>query len=176
MTDMTEPTWFVGVDWGSRTHQVCILDGTGAVRGEQAFKHGGAGLAALAAWIVEAAGGMPPAAVGVAIAPLRRRPPLERRLRHVARRHDVRPAGRRSVSWTTADAGPARRQKAGRRRPEVPFRSSSTSSPRDSTCHPKGRNAVEEPRSGLTRRGPWRSGVPRGEDPTNTSKKGVAKR
>ena len=67
MTDMTEPTWFVGVDWGSRTHQVCILDGTGAVRGEQAFKHGGAGLAALAAWIVEAAGGMPPAAVGVAI-------------------------------------------------------------------------------------------------------------
>ena len=67
MTDMTEPTWFVGVDWGSREHQACILDGAGAVRGERAFKHGGEGLAAMAAWIAEAAGGMPPAAVGAAI-------------------------------------------------------------------------------------------------------------
>ena len=68
MSDTTiDPAWFAGVDWGSRTHQVCILDAAGAVRGERAFKHGGAGLAAMAAWIADAAGGMPPAAVGVAI-------------------------------------------------------------------------------------------------------------
>ena len=58
---------FAGVDWGSRTHQVCVLDASGAVRGERAFKHGGEGLAAMAEWLVDAAGGMPPAAVGVAI-------------------------------------------------------------------------------------------------------------
>ena len=68
MSDTTRhPAWFVGVDWGSRTHQACILDGAGAVRGEQAFRHGGEGLAAMAGWIADAAGGMPPAAVGVAI-------------------------------------------------------------------------------------------------------------
>ena len=52
---MAQMKWFVGVDWGSRTHQACILDGAGVVRGEQAFKHGGAGLAAMAAWIADAA-------------------------------------------------------------------------------------------------------------------------
>ena len=67
MSDMTEPRGFVGVDWGSRSHQGCVLDGGGAVRDEQAFGHGGAGLAAMAAWMVDAAGGMPPAAIGVAI-------------------------------------------------------------------------------------------------------------
>ena len=39
----------------------------------------------------------------------------------------------------------------------VKCRSSSTTSPRQLLCHPKGRNEVEEPRSGLTRRLPWRS-------------------
>ena len=60
-------TWFVGVDWGSRAHQACILDGAGAVRGERAFKHGGEGLAAMAAWIDDAAGDAPAETVGVAI-------------------------------------------------------------------------------------------------------------
>ena len=67
MSDMTEPTQFVGVDWGSRTHQACVLDGSGTVRGERAFKHGGAGMAAMAAWLADTAGGMPPAVIGVAI-------------------------------------------------------------------------------------------------------------
>lgn len=48
---MAQMKWFVGVDWGSRTHQACILDGAGAVRGEQAFKHGGAGLAMIGVMI-----------------------------------------------------------------------------------------------------------------------------
>ena len=42
--------WFAGVDWGSERHQVCLLDGAGAVVGERAFAHGGAGLAALCDW------------------------------------------------------------------------------------------------------------------------------
>ena len=48
---MTELEWFVGVDWGSRKHQVCILDAAGDVYGERDFDHGGAGLTAMALWI-----------------------------------------------------------------------------------------------------------------------------
>ena len=33
--DMIE--WFVGADWGSEAHQVCIIDGEGSVRGERSF-------------------------------------------------------------------------------------------------------------------------------------------
>ena len=40
--DMIE--WFVGVDWGSEAHQVCIIDGEGSVRGERSFTHTGSGL------------------------------------------------------------------------------------------------------------------------------------
>ena len=32
--------WFVGVDWGSEKHQVCILDQQGTVVGERSFPHG----------------------------------------------------------------------------------------------------------------------------------------
>ena len=88
--DVTQPGWFVGTDWGSRTHQACILDGTGAVRGEQAFKHGGAGLAAMAAWIADAAGGMPPAAIGVAIE-TPRGPVAESLLAHGFAVHSINP-------------------------------------------------------------------------------------
>ena len=57
---------FVGVDWGAETHQVCILDVTGAVLGERAFPHGGTGLAEMADWLLAAAQAQPHA-VGVAI-------------------------------------------------------------------------------------------------------------
>jgi Transposase len=43
--------WFAGVDWGSATHQACLIDGAGKVVGERAFAHGGAGLAALCDWL-----------------------------------------------------------------------------------------------------------------------------
>ena len=49
--------WFAGVDWGSEKHQVCLLDEAGAVVGERAFRHDGAGLAALCDWLVSLAGG-----------------------------------------------------------------------------------------------------------------------
>ena len=90
MTHMTRMKWFVGVDWGSRMHQACLLDGAGAVRGEQAFKHGGAGLAAMVGWIADAAGGMPPAAVGVAIE-TPRGPVAESLLAHGFAVHSINP-------------------------------------------------------------------------------------
>ena len=64
---MSKLEWFVGVDWASRTHQVCILDVSGEVRGERTFEHTGAGLAAMADWILCRAGGSPAEAVGAAI-------------------------------------------------------------------------------------------------------------
>jgi transposase len=57
--------WFAGVDWGSERHQVCLLDGAGAVVGERAFAHDGPGLAAMCDWLVSLAGD--PGSVAVAI-------------------------------------------------------------------------------------------------------------
>src|SRR4051812_31384871 len=64
---MAEETirWFAGIDWGSATHQACLLDRAGKVVGERAFGHGGVGLAALCDWLVSAAGD--PGSVAVAI-------------------------------------------------------------------------------------------------------------
>ena len=64
---MAEETirWFAGLDWGSATHQACLLDEAGTVVGERAFAHGGAGLAALCDWLVSMAGD--PGSVAVAI-------------------------------------------------------------------------------------------------------------
>jgi hypothetical protein len=41
---MTEEAiaWLAGVDWGSETHQVCLLDAQGAVVGERECSHGDA--------------------------------------------------------------------------------------------------------------------------------------
>ena len=58
--------YFVGIDWGSETHQVCIVDGGGTVLGERAFRHGGAGLAEMAGWLLATAEAEP-RAIGVAI-------------------------------------------------------------------------------------------------------------
>jgi transposase len=57
--------WFAGVDWGSEQHQVCLLDAAGAVAGERAFAHGGAGLVAMCDWLASVAGH--PSTVAVAI-------------------------------------------------------------------------------------------------------------
>ena len=58
--------FYAGVDWGSETHQVCIVDGEGTVVGERAFRHGGPGLADMADWLL-ATTGAEPHAIGVAI-------------------------------------------------------------------------------------------------------------
>jgi transposase len=61
-----EPRWFVGIDWASEVHQVCLVDAAGKITGERRFPHGGAGLAELRAWLL-AMTGAEPAAIAVAI-------------------------------------------------------------------------------------------------------------
>ena len=51
--------WYVGIDWASEVHQVCLVDDRGVVRGERAVRHGGEELAALAAWLIETTGAAP---------------------------------------------------------------------------------------------------------------------
>jgi transposase len=66
MTDERVARWFVGVDWASESHQVCLIDAAGRILGETAFAHGGAGLAELGQWLLAGTGGEP-AAIAVAI-------------------------------------------------------------------------------------------------------------
>ena len=60
-------SWFAAVDWGSAQHQACVLDSGGAVVGERAFPHGGAGLAALCDWLVSIAGDAGAVAVAIEV-------------------------------------------------------------------------------------------------------------
>jgi transposase len=60
-------SWFAAVDWGSAQHQACILHRGGAVVGERAFPHGGAGLAALCDWLVSIAGDAGAVAVAIEV-------------------------------------------------------------------------------------------------------------
>jgi transposase len=48
---------FVGIDWGSASHQVCALDGTRKVLLEEAFAHSGKGLGALVDAVLQVAQG-----------------------------------------------------------------------------------------------------------------------
>jgi transposase len=51
--------WFVGIDWGSQQHQVCVLDGERRLVGERAVDHDGASLARLADWLWTVSAGQP---------------------------------------------------------------------------------------------------------------------
>lgn len=46
---------FVGVDWATEAHQVCVLDAHRQVLGERSVEHSGPGIAAFVAWLVELA-------------------------------------------------------------------------------------------------------------------------
>jgi len=59
--------WFVGIDWGTQQHQVCVLDHTRQCVGTRTVEHGGASLAQLATWLTDLAAGHP-ACVAVAVA------------------------------------------------------------------------------------------------------------
>jgi len=59
--------WFVGVDWSSEKHQVCILDQQGTIAGERSFPHGGAGLAELGDWLLSIAGAADTVAVAIEV-------------------------------------------------------------------------------------------------------------
>src|SRR5499433_1345207 len=51
--------WFVGIDWGSQQHQVCVLDRDRRRVGARAVDHDGASLAQLAAWRWTVSAGQP---------------------------------------------------------------------------------------------------------------------
>src|SRR5713101_413024 len=51
--------WFVGIDWGSQQHQVCVLDGDRRRVGERVVDHDGASLAQLATWLWALSAGHP---------------------------------------------------------------------------------------------------------------------
>ena len=57
MTHPSEPAFWAGIDWGSQSHQACVLDAAGTVLGEEAFPHSGAGLGQLLDWILGCANG-----------------------------------------------------------------------------------------------------------------------
>lgn len=45
--------WFVGIDWATQSHCVCLLDAEGRPVGQREFVHGGAGLTDLRGWLLE---------------------------------------------------------------------------------------------------------------------------
>jgi hypothetical protein len=49
--------WFVGVDWATAAHHVCVCDRAGAVRAERTVEHSGTALAAFMDWLSGQAGG-----------------------------------------------------------------------------------------------------------------------
>lgn len=61
-----ESRWFVGVDWATEEHVVCLLDDGGKVVAERSFGHSGTGLSEMCTWLLEKTGAAP-AAVHVAI-------------------------------------------------------------------------------------------------------------
>lgn len=54
---MSTEQWFVGVDWATEQHQVCVLAGDGKVVGEREVAHSGDGIADLCRWLDELSGG-----------------------------------------------------------------------------------------------------------------------
>src|ERR1700682_562564 len=61
-----EVEWFVGIDWASQSHQVCLVNARGECLGERAVAHGGAGIEELCDWLI-ARTGATPEVIGVAI-------------------------------------------------------------------------------------------------------------
>ncbi len=55
----TNALWFVGVDWATEEHQVCVVDRDGVIAGERAFAHSGSGLAELCHWLCQTTGAEP---------------------------------------------------------------------------------------------------------------------
>jgi transposase len=58
---------YAGIDWASESHHVFLTDKDGRKIGEKIFKHGGEGLAAMAAWLLSTAGTIDPGQIHVAI-------------------------------------------------------------------------------------------------------------
>jgi transposase len=66
MSAAVEPSIFVGIDWATRTHEVCALDGSRTILGKRSIPNTAVGLAGLVQWLLQLAGG-DPARLAVAI-------------------------------------------------------------------------------------------------------------
>jgi transposase len=53
---MNEPRWFVGIDWASKSHRVCLLDCEGNRVRERDVRHEGAALSELCVWLLQSTG------------------------------------------------------------------------------------------------------------------------
>jgi hypothetical protein len=51
--------WFVGIDWASEQHRICLLDADGKVVAERDVSHDGTGLTQLCDWLIERTGAAP---------------------------------------------------------------------------------------------------------------------
>jgi len=55
---MNEPCWFVGIDWASKTHRVCLVDAQGDRVQERDVPHDGAALNELCTWLLQTIGAL----------------------------------------------------------------------------------------------------------------------
>jgi transposase len=62
-----ERQWYAGIDWASESHHALLTDGAGRKIGERVFKHGGEGLAEMAAWLMATSGAGEAAQIRIAI-------------------------------------------------------------------------------------------------------------
>jgi hypothetical protein len=53
----SEFRWFVGIDWGGESHQVCVLDRDRRKIEERSVKHDGEGVGELIRWVGSMVGG-----------------------------------------------------------------------------------------------------------------------
>ncbi|HXE82978.1 MAG TPA: IS110 family transposase [Gemmatimonadales bacterium] len=63
---MNDVAWFVGIDWGSESHAVCLVDATGRRREVRRIAHTAEAVETCLAWILECAE-VPPTRIAVAI-------------------------------------------------------------------------------------------------------------
>ena len=54
-----EYRFYVGIDWASEAHQVCVLDAARRIVSERSFVHAGDAVAAFAEWLNELTGDDP---------------------------------------------------------------------------------------------------------------------
>jgi hypothetical protein len=57
---MDQVCWYVGIDWGSESHAVCLLDATGRRRAERHVAHTAEAVQACLDWIIDRSGAVPP--------------------------------------------------------------------------------------------------------------------
>ncbi len=58
--------WFLGIDWGSQAHELCLLDATGQIRATRTVPHTAAAVHDAVAWVSTQTGAAP-AAIAVAL-------------------------------------------------------------------------------------------------------------